>query len=260
MKSPKICLYTIPGVRFMVDSIVVSWIAFIFIWNQSSKWCDLEKCYSLNYRLGSHSHRPKLQEIVALPQPTNIGCIFSPCRSISTPNRRISIILALHTLKTLLSNVEDQNHTPNILNYSIYVVQSSPTNANHFSKCRRLHCYHHVTVCCMSCFYLPPLAKNVNLWPRWGQFNPKFLCIASPVLVHPFPKVLATKSLSKQYHTIIFIIVHPAKIIKRENGLVRTINISWGHKKHPQTRFTWSCKHLHVFNPVEQMKGRHYVQ
>ena len=71
------------------------------------------------YRLGSHSRRPKLQEIVALPQPTNIGCIFSPCRSISTPNWRISIILALHTLKILLSNVDDQNDTPNIPNYSI---------------------------------------------------------------------------------------------------------------------------------------------
>ena len=139
------------------------------------------------YRLGSHSRRPKLQEIVALPQPTNIGCIFSPCRSISTPNQRISIILALHTLKILLSNVENQNHTPNIPNYRIYVVQSSPTNANHFSKCRRLHCYHHVTVCCMSCCYLPPRAfcaicdlDEVDSIRNCCVLLPQYYCIGFP--------------------------------------------------------------------------------
>ena len=57
---------------------------------------------------------------------------------------------------------------------------------------------------------LPPHSSLLcNLWPRWGQFNPKLLCIASPILLHWILEAGATQSLSKQCHAIIFIIYTP---------------------------------------------------
>jgi hypothetical protein len=202
---------------------------------------------------------PNCRRLLNYPKQQTLGAFLAPAGPLALQIDEYPLFWPFTPLKLYcrMLKIKIILPTPQTIAYCCPII---PDQCQPLVKVQTIALLSSRDIWCTSCCYLPPRAIYGNLWPRWGQFNLKLLCIASPMLVHPFPKVVAMNFLSKQYHTIIFIIVHPPKIIKRENGPVRPINISWEHQKHPLTPAHLCLQTFGCFQSRRTMARRPHVQ